>query len=165
MIRQTAFGIALLTLMVSGYFLYGAYRESLLVPELPINEVKPKAAEKEAIPHGKNANAKADVQEGVIVLDEFFVNLTSERESERTFSLGLRLELSLFEDADSAHIQKDLSGIRNTIIEVAREQDYYHLKTTAGKLYFKEVLAQRINAFLNASWIRDVRFAALLFQK
>jgi len=58
-----------------------------------------------------------------------------------------------------------MGGVRNAIIEASREQDYFHLKTTAGKLYFKEVLISRVNSFLSAPAVRDVRFTALVFQK
>lgn len=115
---------------------------------------------------GGHGGAAVDpVDNSVVTLDEFLINLGSPREPEKSFSLGLRLELALFEGADHALVKKSMSGIRNTIIQASREQDYYHLKTTAGKLYFKEVLTQRINSFLNASQVRDVRFTALLFQK
>ncbi|MBI1860248.1 MAG: flagellar basal body-associated FliL family protein [Deltaproteobacteria bacterium] len=122
--------------------------------------------------HGEGDGEHASAGEGPPVedplsvnLDEFMINIGSQREPEKAFSVGMKLELQLFEGADSANVKSSLSGIRNAVIEVTRGQDYYHLKTTAGKLYFKEVLIERINSFLNASAVRDVRFAALLFQK
>ncbi len=101
----------------------------------------------------------------VVGIDEMIVNLLSGREPEKLFSLGLKLELQLFEDADSKEVNRNLGPIRHTILEATRDQDYYHLKTTAGKLYFKEILIERINRLLNVSAIRDVRFAALVFQR
>ena len=117
-----------------------------------------------AAPSGEHG-AKSDGDPLVVSLDEFFINLGSESEPDKLFSLGLKMELQLFEGADDVTVRRSASGIRHTIIETSRNQDYFHLKTTAGKLYFKELLIKRINAFLNAASVRDVRFAQLLFQR
>lgn len=114
-------------------------------------------------PPGQGVKATEDTS--VIGLDEMVMNLQSEEEPDKLFSLGMKLELQLFDDADFKEIQRAIGPVRNTILEATRSQNYNHLKTTAGKLYFKELLVARINQLFNASAVRDVRFSALIFQR
>lgn len=166
-IRVIALVVVALSSVLCGLLVSGAYRESRRLVELP---KKQQVAKTPSQSHGaaqatQGQPPAAKPADDSISLDELYVNLVSSLEPEKTFSLGLRLDLSLYEDADVTFIKRVLPGVRNAIIETTREQDYFHLKTTAGKLYFKELLVSRINAFLNANAVRDVRFAALLFQR
>ena len=159
-------GLLALGSVLSFYFLYGSYRELSRLPAAVVPPVSSDAVQSGHTQSDSGHVSKSDADsEPLLALDEFYLNLTSSREPESTFSVGLKLELALFEGTDLVMVKNSLSGIRDAIIESARSQDYFHLKTLAGKLYFKEVIIDRVNGFLQAPAVRDVRFSAMLFQR
>lgn len=98
---------------------------------------------------------------GLVSIDEVFVNVGS---GVSVKSLGLKLELELFEESSRPMLDQKQSGIKHSIIEVSREQDVSRLTTVSGKLYFKECLVSRLNEFFHQPIIRDVHFSSFYLQ-
>lgn len=98
---------------------------------------------------------------GLVSVDEIFVNVGT---AGLVKSLGLKLELELFEESARKSLETKNSGIKDSIIEVSREQDVSRLSTVAGKLYFKECLVARLNAFFKEPVIKDIHFSAFYLQ-
>lgn len=98
---------------------------------------------------------------GLVSVDEVFVNVGS---GDRVKSLGLKLELELFEESSRPLLDQKVSGIKHSIIEVSREQEVSRLTTVAGKLYFKEALVSRLNQFFHQPIVRDIHFSSFYLQ-
>ncbi len=98
---------------------------------------------------------------GLVSIDEIFVNIG---QGEDIRSLGVKLELELFDEGQRAKLDKHLPGIKNSIIETSREQDFNRLNTIPGKLYFKETLVSRINQYFHEAVIRDIHFSSFFLQ-
>lgn len=107
--------------------------------------------------------AASDAHTAVISIDEVLVNLPSTQKP-RVNTLGLKLELELFDEGGKVLIGKRQAGIRHTIIEATYEQNTEKLSTLGGKLYFKETLVSRLNSFLQDAVIRDIHFSQFLIQ-
>jgi flagellar basal body-associated protein FliL len=76
----------------------------------------------------------------------------------------LRLELELFEEYSSKLIDKRIGPLKSAVIETVREQDYSLFTNLPGKLYFKELLVNRLNERLGRAAIRDVHFSSFYLQ-
>jgi len=151
-----------------------AYLEESFGPSEPapieVVEDQPPAAEHAPAGEGETGDAHAKAQDArpkapaipLVPLDEVYVNLVGDEDADHL--LGIKLEIELFEDADRILIERGSAGVKNAVIEAAREQGLSSLVNTAGKLYFKETLVSRINAFLNAPAVRDVHFASFYVQ-
>lgn len=123
--------------------------------------------EKPAGEHGESTTVAHAPSNGLtlVSLDQIVSNLRQrEKEDEQMRSVWLKLELELFSDDGRKVIENRQSGIRDIVIQVAREQDYRNLGTLPGKLYFKELLVTRINGFLKTATIRDIHFSDFLLQ-
>lgn len=107
------------------------------------------------------ADGRKPASVGLVSIDEVFVNVGS---GERVKSLGLKLEVELFEESSRPMLDQKLSGIKHSIIEVAREQEAVRLSTVGGKLYFKECLVSRLNEFFHEPIVRDVHFSSFYLQ-
>lgn len=98
---------------------------------------------------------------GLVSVDEIFVNVGS---GEKVKSVGLKLELEMFDESSRAIFDKKQSGIKDAIIEASREQDSDRLQTVAGKLYFKEYLVSKLNSYLKEPLVREVHFSSFYLQ-
>jgi len=94
----------------------------------------------------------------LVSVGELVVNIYSS--STAPHFLRVEMDLELFEEAQRRWVLKRRVGLKNTVIEVARLQQYESLKTLGGKLYFKELVANRINEFLNVPAVRKVHFTS-----
>lgn len=100
----------------------------------------------------------------LVSLDELQLNVDSKAAAKELHWLSLRIDLELFEQGGKEIIERRHAGIKNAVIEAVRDQSLEQLQTLPGKLYFKEVLVSRINAFLNSAVVRDVHFANFLLK-
>jgi flagellar basal body-associated protein FliL len=96
-----------------------------------------------------------------VAIDEIVVNVL---EGERTHSLGLKLDLEVFDEPGKTLIERRTAGVKDAVIQTAREQEYAALGTVPGKLYFKEVLVSRINEALGAAAVREAHIASFYLQ-
>ncbi len=119
----------------------------------------------ESAEHGAAAAAvepDAEPAVPILSLDEMFLNILEGREKVHT--LGLKLDLELFEESSRSILESRASGVKNAIIEASREQDFARLNTVPGKLFFKETLISRINGFLRKAAVRDAHFSSFYLQ-
>jgi len=101
----------------------------------------------------------------LVSLEEVFANVNSGKGDERRMhTLGIKLDLELFEEESRLLLDSRLGGVKNAIITTALEQDYDWLNTIAGKLFFKESLVARINEFFNRAIVRDIHFSSFYLQ-
>lgn len=178
------------TLVFSGYFIYSSFKamqqiSSVELPPLPEREVA--AVEEQGGGHGESgghgeapaaehggggehgggehgaaeAPAKKSEALALVSFEEIFVNVAAD---ERSYGLGVKLELELFDDASRQQIEKRQPAIKDAIIQTSREQNFHKLNTIAGKLYFKELLAERINEKFGAPLVRNVHFSSFFLQ-
>jgi len=134
-------------------------------PQEKLNEMANTAEGKEGGPeeHGASkANAGNQGKLPLISMEEIFVNIGDAKGPSR--SLGVKLELELFEKTHIDAFDKHQAGIRNTVIVASREQDFKKLSTVQGKLYFKEHLIAVINEYLRQPAVRDIHFASFFLQ-
>jgi len=108
----------------------------------------------------KNANSGFPA---LVSLDDILTDVRSSDES-RIHSLNLKLELELFEEDGRSNIERTEAGLKDVIIDTIRGQSLDTLNTLSGKLYFKETLISRMNAFLHQPVIRDLHFASFFLQ-
>jgi len=94
-------------------------------------------------------------------IDELFVNVL---DGEENHSLGVKLDLELFDEAGRSVLDSRQSGVKDAIIETTREQSYGDLTSISGKLYLKELLVSRINAFLRKPVVRSIHFSSFYLQ-
>jgi flagellar basal body-associated protein FliL len=97
----------------------------------------------------------------LVSMDEIFVNVPS---AKGIHSLAVKVEVELFDENGRGVVDERQSGIKDTIITAAREQDFYQLSTLAGKLYFKEFLVGKMNAFLKRPIVKDIHFSSFFLQ-
>lgn len=108
------------------------------------------------------ANSKAVA---VVSLDEVFANVNSgQGEQRRMHTLGIKLEMELFDEDSRALMDQRSSTVKDAIISTALDQDYDWLNTVAGKLFFKESLIARINEHFNKAVVRDIHFSSFYLQ-
>jgi len=101
----------------------------------------------------------------IVSLDEVFANVNSGTgEDRRMHTLGVKLELELFEEDSRVLMDQRVGGVKDAIITTALEQDYDWLNTIAGKLFFKEKLIARINEHFNKAVVRDIHFSSFYLQ-
>lgn len=123
-------------------------------------------------PAGHGATAAPSDAEGAKAtshfnLEEILVNISEgSAKGSRTaiHTLGLKIDLELFSDDLRSSIEKNQPALRNTIIEVANNQELEKLNTLAGKLYFKELLVSRMNAQLKQVAVRDLHFSTFFLK-
>lgn len=114
--------------------------------------------------HGEAAGGPASKKSealSLISFDEIFVNVSAD---ERSYGLGIKLEIEIFDEASRPIIEKRQPAIKDAIIQTSREQSYHKLNTVAGKLYFKELLAERINEKFGEPLVRNVHFSSFFLQ-
>ncbi len=181
------------TLVFGGYFIYSSAKamkeiSAVELPPLPEREVAavdehggghgeaPAGGHGEAPAHGEAppaehgggehgeaaaAPAKKSEALSLVSFDEIFVNVAAD---ERSYGLGVKLEIELFDDSSRALIEKRQPAIKDAIIQTSREQSFHKLNTVAGKLYFKELLAERINEKFGMPLVRNVHFSSFFLQ-
>lgn len=98
------------------------------------------------------------VNELVYKMDEITVNISDDH-SNRVHFLKLKLDLNLFEGRFRSVVAQRKAGVKNAIIEIARQQQLARIASLPGKLYFKEALVAHINAFLNQAAVREIHFS------
>ncbi len=111
--------------------------------------------------HGAPAAATAKTDPKArpwVTLDELYVNVLSNAEESHTVSF--KLEVELFDESNRQTMEQRHALIVNTILEVARFQEFEALHTLAGKLYFKEALVGKINETLHYPLVRDMHLAS-----
>ena len=97
----------------------------------------------------------------LVSFDEVNVNVGS-KDPKRVSTLSFKIELELFDEGNRTFLEQHQSGIRNAIIDASHRETVERLSTMAGKLYFKETLVSRINAFLNQPVVREIHFSSFL---
>ena len=107
------------------------------------------------------ASAPVAAASSLVSLDELFINLSL---GDQSHSLGLKLEVELFDEKQRGHFEKLAPGVKHTIIQVSREQNFYRLNTISGKLYFKELIVSRLNDFMKEAVVKEVHFASFFLQ-
>lgn len=112
--------------------------------------------------HGAQLAAPTGQNISVVSVDEVLGNIRMR--NGRLRSLGLKMELELFDDSQRSLLDQRQSGIKNTILEVIREQEYEQLSTLSGKLYFKETLVSQINSFLKKPAVKSIHFSNFYLQ-
>jgi len=149
-------GAASVGMLVAGYLLWTSFQSLTLVLQKPSTPSKGEHS-------GGGDYLGASIETVLASTDEIFVNLRT-TEPVATHFLRLKLELELFQESNRSLVEQRKSGIKDTIIQISREQDFQALNTLGGKLYFKELIVSRINEFLKAPAVREVRFAAFYIQ-
>jgi flagellar basal body-associated protein FliL len=94
----------------------------------------------------------------LVTLDEIFANVQAVGLG--SHGVNFRLELELFDESGRSLVDSHASGVKDVILQASLEQNYARLNTLPGKLYFKEILASRINEYLQQPVIREVHFAS-----
>lgn len=123
------------------------------------------AEQAEGVNPGHGAPAPQTTDKGklpLISMEEIFVNIGDGKGPTR--SLGVKLDLEVFDKTLIDAFDKHQGGIRNTVIVASREQDFKKLSTVQGKLYFKEHLIAAINEYLRRPAVRDIHFASFFLQ-
>lgn len=110
---------------------------------------------------GPGGGSRGPASVGLFSVDEVFVNVGF---GGNVKSLGLKIELEIFEEATRQLFEQNVSGVRHTVIEASRQQDADRLQTVAGKLYFKEYLVTRLNGFFKRPVVREVHFSSFYLQ-
>jgi flagellar basal body-associated protein FliL len=134
----------------------------------PQEKLKEMAAEAEgATPEtgmvgGHGAAAPVKAKQALVTMEEIFVNIGDSKGPVR--SLGVKLDLELFDNQQVDAFDKHQAGVRNTVIIASRAQDFKKLSTVQGKLYFKEHLIAAINEYLQQPIVRDIHFASFFLQ-
>jgi flagellar basal body-associated protein FliL len=146
---------------VYGYFSVQSYHRLQAMPPLPKREVA--AVHHVESSHGatahssKEAEVASDKLRSWVTLEDMHVNVF---QGEEPHMLSFKLEIELF-DEKSRHVMEDRQAvIKNVVIEAARDQTAESLRTVAGKLFFKETVASRVNSALKVPLIRDVHLAS-----
>jgi flagellar basal body-associated protein FliL len=167
--RKIAALMCALSAGVSVYFVMATWHlvsQTIRQPaSLEVSSVTSEKNEKSGKEGEKGAEAKPSVPGGqsIVSIDEMWVNINP-GEVGNVRSVGVRLELELFDDQDRAVIDQRQAGIKDVIIETARLQTYDKLKTLSGKLYFKELLVAHINDFLKQAAVREIHFSTFFLQ-
>jgi flagellar basal body-associated protein FliL len=94
-------------------------------------------------------------------VDELFVNVSSEKGAHM---MGLKLELELFEAKNQELLKSRHSGVRDRIIEIARDFEYEKLTSLSGKLYFKELVVGTLNEFFGQALVKDAHISSFYLQ-
>lgn len=114
------------------------------------------AAAAPATPHGAPT---------LVSIDQVVSNLRNrDGDDAPVHSVWMKLEIELFGDDGRPIVEKRQAGIRDIVIQAAREQEYRNLASLPGKLYFKETLVSRINGYLKTATVRDIHFSDFLIQ-
>ncbi|MBI4403852.1 MAG: flagellar basal body-associated FliL family protein [Deltaproteobacteria bacterium] len=143
-------------LLVIGFLVWRLWSEVEVEPPV----INPKHAPAHS---GQNGGRGLSSETSVIGVDEVLVNLRNSDGSD-THYLGLKVELELFDEASRSLIEQRQSGIKHTLIEVARDQEFGRLSTISGKLYFKEILVSRLNDFFRQPVVKDIHFSSFTLQ-
>ncbi len=155
--------VAGLTLAVGAYVLWHSFFSYRMVlnkfPELATTSVARDIASK---PQDPMASAKPE-EMVLYSLDEVLVNINQDKVVTNHL-FRLKLELELFEPETRSQVERQLAGVKHTVIETARSQDFNRLNTLDGKLYFKEELVSRLNEFFRKAAIRRVHFTTFFLQ-
>lgn len=123
------------------------------------------AAREAALEAARQTSSTQSKAISLVSLEEVFANVNSGAgESRRMHTLGIKLDLELFEEESRLLLDARIGGVKHAIIATALEQDYEWLNTIAGKLFFKESLVARINEFFNRAVVRDIHFSSFYLQ-
>ena len=143
---------------VSGYFLWRAHKAHKQF-QFALQEAALEAQREIA------SSAGTGKAISLVSLDEVFANVNSgEGDDRKMHTLGIKLELELFDEGSRVVLDQRLGGVKHAIIATALEQDFEWLNTIAGKLFFKESLVARINEFFNRAVVRDIHFSSFYLQ-
>jgi len=144
-----------LSTLVGGYFLW---RGQMAMAEMQAQMVVPAADESNAA----GSESRAPAVASFVTLEEIFANVSSKDKASHT--LGMKLDLELFADADRSLFEQRQAGVKNAIIQTALEQDIQRLSSISGKLFFKELLVSQLNTFFNRAVVRDIHFSSFYLQ-
>lgn len=101
----------------------------------------------------------------LVSVPEIFANVNSgEGDKRRMHTLGVKLDVELFDEESRTMMEERLAGVKDAVIVTALEQDFEWLNTMAGKLYFKEAIVARVNEFFQGAIVRDVHFSSFYLQ-
>lgn len=171
LLRVLAFCIGVSSLAIFYLFCFPVLR--LISKEPPVREVashakpeKPHTEAKTGEGHGEKkegAEKEVTVNPKLFSLGEVIVHVPSPRD-ERNHSLGMKVELEFFEEDEKDKVKEYLSVVKDSIIQVSMERDYFNLMTLPGKYAFKESIVEKINASFREPLIKDVHFTAFLLK-
>lgn len=137
-------------------FLWKAYRA---------NRQMQFVAREAALEVERQTASKTSKAVSLVSLEEVFANVNSGTEQERRMhTLGIKLDIELFEEESRLLLDSRLGSVKHAIIATALEQDYQWLNTIAGKLFFKESLVAKINESFNRAIVRDIHFSSFYLQ-
>ena len=124
-------------------------------------EAKMKSPEEGEKPAGEGSPPAPKLPE--FDLGEIMANPSS-LTSRRLHIARLRLALDLYSLADLPKLDSVKGVLRDLAIETVKEASYEDLQSLPGKLYWKEVIVQRMNEFFKKPLIRDVHFTSFYIQ-
>lgn len=146
---------AALGVIASAYFVWSSFRA---YQQLTF-------AEEEAYYESVREPSAVSKAVALVSLDEVFANVNSgEGENRQMHTLGVKLDIELFDEDSRALLDQRSAGVKDSIISTAIEQDFDWLNTIAGKLFFKEKLVARINEHFNKAIVRDIHFSSFYLQ-
>lgn len=158
-LRNIVLGLLFAGTAVSGYYVWQTNGVMHAV-------MQESAAHAARLPSAYTKPSPAETDGGapiLVGLDDIVANI-GPNTSSKSHMLIVKLNFELFEEDSRKLIEKRQGGVKHTILELARHQNLNDLKTLSGKLYFKEEIISRVNAYLHQPAIRDIHFASFLLR-